>query len=58
MVAKLVVDNVFATPVWQKPLALGADCVLLIMAALMFLIGVYPQPFMEIVNLAGIAVFP
>ncbi len=25
--AKLVVDNVFATPVWQKPLALGADCV-------------------------------
>lgn len=25
--AKLVVDNVFATPLWQKPLALGADCV-------------------------------
>lgn len=25
--AKLVVDNVFATPIWQKPLALGADCV-------------------------------
>ncbi|HAY06329.1 MAG TPA: O-succinylhomoserine sulfhydrylase, partial [Hyphomonas sp.] len=25
--AKLVVDNVFATPLWQKPLTLGADCV-------------------------------
>lgn len=25
--ARLVVDNVFATPLWQKPLALGADCV-------------------------------
>lgn len=25
--ARLVVDNVFATPVWQSPLALGADCV-------------------------------
>lgn len=25
--AKLVVDNVFATALWQKPLALGADCV-------------------------------
>jgi O-succinylhomoserine sulfhydrylase len=25
--AKLVVDNVFATPLYQKPLALGADCV-------------------------------
>jgi O-succinylhomoserine sulfhydrylase len=25
--ATLVVDNVFATPLWQKPLALGADCV-------------------------------
>ncbi len=25
--ATLVVDNVFASPVWQKPLALGADCV-------------------------------
>src|SRR5580692_9283292 len=25
--AKLVVDNVFATPIWQSPLALGADCV-------------------------------
>ncbi len=25
--AKLIVDNVFATPLWQKPLALGADCV-------------------------------
>ncbi|MDJ1159633.1 O-succinylhomoserine sulfhydrylase [Chelatococcus sp. SYSU_G07232] len=25
--AALVVDNVFATPLWQKPLALGADCV-------------------------------
>ncbi len=25
--AKLVVDNVFATPLWQSPLALGADCV-------------------------------
>jgi O-succinylhomoserine sulfhydrylase len=24
---KLVVDNVFATPLFQKPLALGADCV-------------------------------
>jgi len=24
---KLIVDNVFATPIWQKPLALGADCV-------------------------------
>ena len=23
----LIVDNVFATPVWQSPLALGADCV-------------------------------
>jgi O-succinylhomoserine sulfhydrylase len=25
--ARLIVDNVFATPLWQKPLALGADCV-------------------------------
>lgn len=25
--AMLVVDNVFATPLWQKPLELGADCV-------------------------------
>jgi len=25
--AKLVVDNVFATPIWQKPLELGADIV-------------------------------
>jgi O-succinylhomoserine sulfhydrylase len=25
--AKLVVDNVFSTPIWQKPLQLGADCV-------------------------------
>jgi O-succinylhomoserine sulfhydrylase len=25
--AKLIVDNVFATPLWQKPLTLGADCV-------------------------------
>lgn len=25
--ATLVVDNVFATPLWQKPLTLGADCV-------------------------------
>jgi O-succinylhomoserine sulfhydrylase len=25
--AKLVVDNVFATPLWQRPLELGADCV-------------------------------
>lgn len=25
--AILVVDNVFATPMWQKPLELGADCV-------------------------------
>ena len=25
--AKLVVDNVFATPIYQSPLALGADCV-------------------------------
>jgi O-succinylhomoserine sulfhydrylase len=25
--AKLIVDNVFATPLFQKPLALGADCV-------------------------------
>jgi O-succinylhomoserine sulfhydrylase len=25
--AELVVDNVFATPLWQKPLALGADIV-------------------------------
>ncbi len=25
--AKLIVDNVFATPLWQKPLMLGADCV-------------------------------
>ena len=25
--ATLVVDNVFSTPLWQKPLALGADCV-------------------------------
>src|SRR5262245_30914183 len=25
--ARLVVDNVFATPIWQSPLALGADCV-------------------------------
>jgi O-succinylhomoserine sulfhydrylase len=25
--AALVVDNVFATPLWQSPLALGADCV-------------------------------
>ncbi|MGZ8367415.1 MAG: O-succinylhomoserine sulfhydrylase [Rhodoplanes sp.] len=24
---RLVVDNVFATPLWQSPLALGADCV-------------------------------
>src|SRR5437016_1666614 len=24
--ATLVVDNVFATPIWQSPLALGADC--------------------------------
>lgn len=24
---KLIVDNVFATPLWQKPLELGADCV-------------------------------
>jgi O-succinylhomoserine sulfhydrylase len=26
--AKLVVDNVFATPLYQSPLALGADCVI------------------------------
>src|ERR1700759_4740870 len=25
--ATLLVDNVFATPIWQSPLALGADCV-------------------------------
>lgn len=25
--ATLVVDNVFATPLWQRPFALGADCV-------------------------------
>jgi len=25
--AKLIVDNVFATPIWQKPLSLGADIV-------------------------------
>lgn len=25
--ARLVVDNVFATPIFQKPIALGADCV-------------------------------
>jgi O-succinylhomoserine sulfhydrylase len=25
--ATLVVDNVFATPIWQSPLELGADCV-------------------------------
>jgi len=25
--ARLVVDNVFATPIYQSPLALGADCV-------------------------------
>ncbi len=25
--ANLVVDNVFATPLWQRPLKLGADCV-------------------------------
>src|SRR5262249_58405564 len=25
--ATLVVDNVFATPLWQSPLTLGADCV-------------------------------
>ena len=25
--ATLVVDNVFATPLWQSPLELGADCV-------------------------------
>jgi len=25
--AKLIVDNVFATPIWQKPLELGADLV-------------------------------
>ena len=25
--ATLVVDNVFATPMWQRPLELGADCV-------------------------------
>jgi O-succinylhomoserine sulfhydrylase len=25
--ATLVVDNVFATPLWQSPLAIGADCV-------------------------------
>lgn len=25
--AKLVVDNVFSTPLWQSPLQLGADCV-------------------------------
>src|SRR5918997_2624732 len=25
--ATLVVDNVFATPIWQKPFELGADCV-------------------------------
>ncbi|MCQ8783221.1 O-succinylhomoserine sulfhydrylase [Mangrovibrevibacter kandeliae] len=26
--ARLVVDNVFATPIWQKPLTLGADVVI------------------------------
>src|SRR5580658_977835 len=26
--ARLVVDNVFATPIYQSPLALGADCVI------------------------------
>lgn len=26
--ATLTVDNVFATPLWQRPLALGADCVI------------------------------
>ncbi|MBB5753345.1 O-succinylhomoserine sulfhydrylase [Prosthecomicrobium pneumaticum] len=26
--ARLVVDNVFATPLWQKPIALGADVVI------------------------------
>ncbi|MBQ0822717.1 O-succinylhomoserine sulfhydrylase [Microvirga terrae] len=25
--AKFVVDNVFSSPIWQKPLRLGADCV-------------------------------
>jgi O-succinylhomoserine sulfhydrylase len=25
--ATLIVDNVFATPIWQSPLVLGADCV-------------------------------
>jgi O-succinylhomoserine sulfhydrylase len=25
--AKLVVDNVFSSPIWQKPFELGADCV-------------------------------
>ena len=25
--ATVTVDNVFATPLWQSPLALGADCV-------------------------------
>jgi O-succinylhomoserine sulfhydrylase len=25
--ARLVVDNVFSTPIWQKPFELGADCV-------------------------------
>ena len=25
--ARLIVDNVFATPIWQSPLALGADVV-------------------------------
>jgi O-succinylhomoserine sulfhydrylase len=25
--ARLVVDNVFSSPIWQKPLELGADCV-------------------------------
>jgi O-succinylhomoserine sulfhydrylase len=25
--AKLIIDNVFATPLYQRPLALGADCV-------------------------------
>jgi O-succinylhomoserine sulfhydrylase len=25
--ARLIVDNVFATPIWQSPLTLGADCV-------------------------------
>jgi O-succinylhomoserine sulfhydrylase len=25
--AKLIVDNVFSTPIWQKPLELGAHCV-------------------------------